>query len=376
MGLLREIAVVHPLTVPQAEAIHFTLEAFRCGQVRLREGDPGPLMKLTKELSGDSAVKAVAIVPGSACVSFQTLADGYLRDHDKDLKKATKESIKTATRGLVDAFTSIGMAEDITGHTRADLVLVREHLRTGRAVSTVNKILAKLIAILSWAEINGLIPHNYSKGLKTSKGSKSKRRGFTLAQVKAVLSKAAAYEDRKVYWICAIAATTGARIQEIMQLTKGDVMVDPDGLLSIHINEDVGIDDDADDDEDTDKSLKNESSRRRIPLVTTSAWFEDLSAFAEYVSGLEDDSAVLFPRRALRDSARQSVRDAVGDVPALVFHSFRHTMAGLLQTNEIILQTSSAIMGHSTGSITFDTYGTSMGQKTLREALEKVLPDR
>ncbi|WP_161799315.1 tyrosine-type recombinase/integrase [Pseudomonas fildesensis] len=378
---LRDIALMFPLTAPQAEAVATTLEAYRRGQLWL-QGDLKPLVKMVKDSAAADSLpppQPVAIANGQQLViatqvSFQTLSEGYLRDHDKNLKKSSKDSIQEASRALVAALEDIGLGSDVSQHTRADLVKVREILGQTRAVSTVNKLLAKLIAVLSWGEINGLISHNYSKGLKITKGAKSKRRGFTESQVDAVLAAAATHDDPKVLWICSIASVTGARIQEIIQLTKEDILFDSAGQVAVHINEGEYTSDDGDE-AGADKSIKTESSQRRIPLVNTSRWFTDLEVFVAYVKSLPPGAEV-FRRKKLVDEARLAVRAAVGDDPSLVFHSFRHTMAGLLQTNEIILQTSSAIMGHSTGSITFDTYGTSMGQKTLREALEKVLPGR
>ncbi|WP_426101422.1 tyrosine-type recombinase/integrase [Pseudomonas sp. PSPC3-3] len=376
---LRDIAIMFPLTATQAEAIATTLEAYKRGQLWL-QGDLMPLTQMAKELGVDAVPQHVAISSGPQLVvatqiSFQTLSEGYLRDHDKNLKKASKDSIQEATRAIVAALEAIGLGSDVSQHTRADLVKVREIIGQTRAISTVNKLIAKLIALLSWGEINGLIPHNYSKGLKITKGARSKRRGFTESQADAVLAAAATHEDPKVLWICSIAAVTGARIQEIVQLTKEDILFDTMGQAAVHINEGEYTGDDDGDEAGTDKSIKTESSQRRIPLVTTSSWFTDLAAFIEHVKGLPAGAEV-FHRKRLVDEARLAVRAAVGNDPALVFHSFRHTVAGLLQTNEIILQTSAAIMGHATGSITFDTYGTAMGQQTLREALEKVLPRR
>ncbi|WP_164486710.1 tyrosine-type recombinase/integrase [Pseudomonas chlororaphis] len=373
---LRELAATFPLSPAQAEAIHWTQEAYRADQMRLQQGNVEPLLRIVKALdaepvvtsSNDSSLPANPAPTEVKKVPFKALAEGYLRDHATDLKVSSRKSIEEASRALIAVFEAIGLGDDVSGHTRADLVKARELLGQGRAVSTVNKIVAKLTAILTWAELNGLIPHNYTKGLKTSKGAKSKRKGFTEAQVDAVLAQAAQYADPQVSWICSIAAVTGARIQEIMQLRKDDVVIDPlTGLLSIDINEGKGLADDG-------KSVKTENSNRRVPLVTTSKWFRELEEFKAFVQGLPEGTSKLFSKGMLVDEVRGAVRAAMGDDPSLVFHSFRHTMAGLLQTHEVILQTSAAIMGHSTGSITFDTYGTKMSQQTLRDALEKVLP--
>lgn len=99
-----------------------------------------------------------------------------------------------------------------------------------------------------------------------------------------------------------------------------------------------------------------------------------MEAFREFVKALPSDDSQVFTTRSLRLHLAKIIRMAVGDNPDLVFHSLRHTMSTLLQNGEVSLQTAAAILGHTTKSITFDTYGGNMALETLRTALEKVLP--
>lgn len=68
-----------------------------------------------------------------------------------------------------------------------------------------------------------------------------------------------------------LGAITGGRLNEISQLTVGDVQTLSSGITVIHINE-LG----------DGKSIKNKRSERLVPL-TDGAYGFDLTAFLRYV---------------------------------------------------------------------------------------------
>lgn len=370
---LTHIAATHPLDPVNTKTLQASLQLYRALQSRLH-GDPVALSKLAQgdfsDIFGATDVPQYASLSLSVqapestqAVAFQTLADAYLAEHTPNIKPNTIKNLKGVFKNLAAAFTEAGVV-DVSQHTRADLVKVKNHLSETRVVSTVNIHLTGLSTVLTWAVDNGLIRVNYSSRLKTTKGAESARKGFSLGQVETVLRIAAEHSERAL-WACALAAITGARLQEVLHLRKGDIknLKDPQ-RLAMSINE-----------ADAGKSVKNKRSIRTIPLVDTCKWF-DREAFVVFVDAMASDDERLFPMRSYPLVLGDIIRNAVGDDKTLVFHSFRHTISGLLQTNEVVGQTSAAILGHTTGLITFETYGTNMAQQTLRDALEKVLPVR
>ncbi|MCF7532775.1 tyrosine-type recombinase/integrase [Pseudomonas petrae] len=392
LNVLREFVATMPLSVKQAKTIKAAQDLFKATQRKLR-GHPEDLASIVQgyeELMGSHRATDVPQGPLSLSSSvrgpssshqvspskhsgrllsprtFKDLSETYMDEHKDNIKATTTRTYWTTMRVLTEAFEAAGVM-NLVDHSRADLVKVKQQLSEGRAVPTVNKYLTTLVTVLTWASDNGLINNNYSQRLKITKGTESDRRAFTTEQIEAVL-KVSKEARGWTQWVCALGAVTGARQQEIMQLTKEDIIESALGV-SIDINERG----------DSGKSVKNSGSERIIPLIDCK-WL-DLKGFMEFVSK-QPSGAYLF---ASKNSARKGkplvskrmmdvVRAAVGDDRALVFHSFRHSLSGLLQSNEVSLQVSAAILGHKTGSVTFDVYGTTMGQDTLRSALMKVLP--
>ncbi|WP_268796623.1 tyrosine-type recombinase/integrase [Pseudomonas huanghezhanensis] len=392
LNVLREFVATMPLSVKQAKTIKAAQDLFKATQRKLR-GHPEDLASIVQgyedlvatqgatdvpqgPLSLSSSVRGHASHPQAHPSSrpsrhlpartFKDLSETYMDEHKDNIKPTTTRTYWTTMRVLTEAFEAAGVL-NLVDHSRADLVKVKQQLTEGRAVPTVNKYLTTLVTVLTWASDNGLINNNYSQRLKITKGTESDRRAFTQEQIEEVL-KVSQGTRGWAQWVCALAAVTGARQQEIMQLTKEDIIESALGV-SIDINErgDMG------------KSVKNSGSERIIPLVDCK-WL-DLKGFMAFVSK-QPAGGYLF---ATKNSARQGkvlqttkmmgiVRAAVGDDKGLVFHSFRHSLSGLLQSNEVSLQVTAAILGHKTGSVTFDVYGTTMGQDSLRSALMKVLP--
>ncbi|GKT27198.1 site-specific integrase [Acidovorax sp. SUPP3334] len=104
--------------------------------------------------------------------------------------------------------------------------------------------------------------------VKTNARKGTIKRAFTQAELKAIFGDAyyenANYNRSYQYWVPLLGLFTGARLNEISQLQLNDVRQDDAGLWYIDITAS------ADDDEDEDtKSVKNEESRRLVPVHQT-----------------------------------------------------------------------------------------------------------
>ncbi len=172
------------------------------------------------------------------------------------------------------------------------------------------------------------------------------------------------------YWIPLLMYYTGARREEIAQLAIKDVRSDvPDGghYLSILNNEG---------EEDGNRGVKNESSRRSIPL------HEDLirRGFLIYV-GAQPKDGQLFPELKPNPNGyyganfgkrwAEYLRKQVGlQSTADPAHGFRHTFKTLCREVGIAEDVSDAITGHSGGSRVARGYG-EMPLSRMAEELKK-----
>jgi integrase len=138
------------------------------------------------------------------------------------------------------------------------------------------------------------------------------------------------------------------------------------GIVAIHINE-VG----------EGKSIKNKRSERLVPL-TDGAYGFDLAAFLRYVEACRlsgsDSLAQIGYKTAGEWANQQAIPAALGDSfgPGLVFHSMRHSLASLMQAKGVPTAYAQAVMGHASGTITFDVYGSGVPVATIAEMLTEL----
>jgi len=318
--------------------------------------------------SSPRSLKSVSDVPVSISVSapamtFEILSSLYSADRAQDQKASTQKETKIC-HGTISA--ALGEL-DMRTHSRADLVSLRDRLSDGRMPSTVNKLLIKLSAVLAWSVENGHIPKSYDKKLKLTKGLESSRRAFTQDQVgKLVAYSNTLPETSWKRWLLSLGAITGGRLNEISQLTTSDVLTLEAGIVAIHINE-AG----------EGKSIKNKRSERLVPL-TDGAYGFDLTAFLRYVEVCRrrgaDSLAQIGYKTAGEWANQQAIPAALGDSfgPGLVFHSMRHALASLMQAKGVPTAYAQALMGHASGTITFDIYGSGVPVATIAEMLKEL----
>ncbi|WDH23624.1 tyrosine-type recombinase/integrase [Pseudomonas chlororaphis] len=325
----------------------------------LHDSDSGPAGGPTSPLKpGENFPVSLSVL--APAMTFEILSGLYLADRGQDQKTSTLKETKIC-HGTIS--TALGEL-DMRTHTRADLVALRDRLSENRMPSTVNKLLVKLSVVLAWAVDNGHISKSYDKKLKLTKGLESSRKAFTQDQVgKLVTYSNTLPETSWKRWLLSLGAITGGRLNEISQLTVGDVLTLESGITAIHINE-----------QGEGKSIKNKRSERLVPL-TDGAYGFDLAAFLRYVEACKisksESLAQIGYKTAGEWANQQAIPAALGDSfgPGLVFHSMRHSLASLMQAKGVPTTHAQAVMGHASGTITFDTYGSGVPVETLAEML-------
>lgn len=361
---LDEIACTVPLNSDQAKAVMMGTRIMAAAEERTH-GSLGEIVEIIEDMKHASdvplPVSLSVLAPqgapeGSLLHTFEHLSGLYMAEHKDDLTGSTLKNLRASCNTI-----SVLLGDlDLKTHTRAHMLALRDGLKEGRKVSTVNKILTHLSTVMSWAEANAYIEKAYDKKLQILRGSDSQRKEFSPAQVTQLMdyaNKLPATDWKR--WALSIGVVSGARIGEIYQLTSKDI-IEAQGLLVMDINTNDG------------KTIKNKFSVRKVPLVAAYGLdLEALKAFAETADGK------LFKRSSsgFTSMLNQLTRDVLGTETntGLSFHSLRHSMSGRLKAAEVSLGISQEITGHSSGSITYDLYGAAgtvqLGR--MAEALKK-----
>jgi integrase len=147
------------------------------------------------------------------------------------------------------------------------------------------------------------------------------------------------------FWLPLLGIFTGARLEELSQLRCEDI-ADDDGVDTIRITN-----------EHPEQRLKNDASRRKVPIHSSLTKF----GFLDYVRSIE--SGWLFPEMITggRDDKRshyyskrftQYRREIEVYAPLVDFHSFRHTaITELIRAKKADRAVISHIVGHSTAEL-------------------------
>ncbi len=217
-----------------------------------------------------------------------------------------------------------------------------DRVKAGLSLKTIkDNDLAGIRRILGHAVANFIIPSNPAKGVtvKVGKGvTRTRSHGFTDEEAIAVLRHARDHkqgrEGRKIYaakrWVPWLCAYTGARVGEMAQLRKEDV-IEEDGYRMLHVTPDAG-------------TVKTKAERD-VPIHSH---LVDLG-FLEFVDKApkghlfldpRKDGDVLKPLGTVKNRVRDFVRQAVPNKDVQPTHGWRHrfkTIGRNLQISEYML---------------------------------------
>ncbi|OCT24006.1 integrase [Pseudomonas putida] len=349
---LREASAKLPLSVNQQRAVGKALEIIEAAQERLK-GKPGKLVEIVRDLKGESCSTPVALsVLPSEPLTFKDLSRLYMDELKDNVEASTMRGVTSDCKTIAEILGDL----DMKTHTRDDMKTLRTKLLEDRAGSTVKKMLNRLTTVMKWAVNNDYIAKALTDGLKPTKGADSSRKAFSQDQVKALMAYAKSLPvDSWQRWALSLGVIAGTRIEELRQLTKADVK-QVAGVWVIDINRNDG------------KTAKTKNALRVIPL-TEGVYGFDLQAFLEFV---EKADCRLFTLGAGQFSA--VINGTLRDVLSLkadrtqTFHSLRHSLAGALKAVATQKEISESILGHASGSISYDLYGAGSAVEVQRMA--------
>jgi integrase len=174
-------------------------------------------------------------------------------------------------------------------------------------------------------------------------------------------------------WVALVALYTGARLEEICQLTTADIREEGANGATVWV---IDIHNGG------ENNLKNESAQRLIPIHTKLARL----GFLDYVKQLP--TGPLFPGLTRRKAKGNKLGARVGELfrkklialgmkrKGLDFHSLRHTVIKVLDNvrPEIPERDIQRVVGHMVEGVTFGVYGEGE-LKNLAAAVEHIVYD-
>ncbi|WP_081135687.1 tyrosine-type recombinase/integrase [Halomonas sp. BC2] len=202
---------------------------------------------------------------------------------------------------------------------------------------------------------NPFLGHELPNDKKKGKKKEEKRLAFKTEEVKKLYEFAISKRKHQVAYAIKIAGLTGCRIEEICRLTKNHIVAE-NGVLSLYIEEG-----------------KTDASIRKIPIHPSLK-----SLIDQLVKNADDGGYLIHSSGGNQYGIRSdSISKAFGRIKRdlgydtrYVFHSIRKTVITSLQHNDVKPLVIASIVGHETGTVTFDIYSEGASAKQKRDAIE------
>ncbi len=307
---------------------------------------------------------------------FSEVVKKYMAEH-----RHAPRTAKPLEAELQKFITAIGGDRSISAITKAEGRTYKEHLLNERklGLQTVSKHLSSLAGLFRWAIGQGYVTEgsNPFTGLapnkKVVRKEMLKRRPYTDEELLKIFGSKEFIKQRERnpsrYWVCLLLLFQICRREEAAQLALVDIQ-EEDGIPFIRISDDPKL----------EQNLKNEGSRRRVPLHSSLLQL----GFMAYVERIKQGGHVrLFPdlkkgHNGFSDPvgkwwSRLATKCGVTD-PAVVLHSLRHGGITKLHAAGVSREVVEILAGHSAENVHGRVYvhREKLPLSLLREGLEKL----
>lgn len=257
--------------------------------------------------------------------------------------------------------------------------------------TNVNAYISRFAAVLNWATTEEFIARNPAKGLRWAEQTRpqDRRKPFDLKQLQRIFrapvytgcldegrgyaTPGPMYPRGAKFWVPLLGLYSGARLNELCQADVADIQT-IDGVHCLIISAESA-------NGKTDKSLKNSSSTRVIPIhpvlldLGFMAFVERKRAesagklFAEIPAGVLGYRSIAFSRWFARFLMR-----AGANGPTTCYHSFRHCFRDAARNARIDRDIMLTLGGWTTGgqSEAADQYGKGYHPTVLFEAISAI----
>jgi len=323
--------------------------------------------------------RLVADPTKAQALTFDRLLEGWARDHGWEIAADPMPRVLYDRKRTMERLAEFLGHRDADAVTKADVVRWKEDMQErGLKVPTIRNDISEMSAIWKGA----LRQDKLSQGINPFDGvapPKPKRqtqgrRAFTDAEAVQILT-AARLNSGYMRWLPWVCCLTGARLSEVCQGTREDVM-EIDGVVVLRIH------DEGTDDHGGVQSVKNADSRRLVPLHPALI----SEGFLDYVQALPARSP-LFPdakpdklfglrsTNAGKKISRWLKADLeIGDQRISPNHSWRHWFIDACRKVTMNAEVRSALTGHSAARDESANYGDGMKSmvQVLAENIAKV----
>lgn len=291
--------------------------------------------------------------------SLEDIVSEYLSARQDELSKRSITSVKTATNNFI----KYGATLECLTDKRRIKTLQEAMLSDGKQPNSINLYTRQISALCTWLDETyspsdlGLSVPVLAKGnipmismKKVTDEHKAKVNQKEIAQLELIEMNDPDYaghpqnvvsrlQDRKDKVLFSLMASTGARVNEIAQLTAADVQCDPqrEGVLWLSINDNDG------------KDVKTKAAIRTVPVTQKSCPWVSLSDILEHFSDKPNGDSGLAER--LR-------RKGYIGIEGISNHSYRHRFIGIAKMLGLDSSVRDSITGHQeVGSVGDIYYG-------------------
>ncbi len=287
----------------------------------------------------------------------------------KEITKIRRKEAESVRKLLNDLPSNISKHKELRGLT--PLRAIKANKKLGKPLLNAESIkyyIHKCSSFFEWAVINEYTDINPFKGfrLKTTFKASEAKNAYSSSELKKLFSTSLHAQESSLhhfkFWLPIIASVTGARLNEICQLYKDDI-IQVDGIWCFNIS-----------DKHNGQKLKNINSHRIIPIhskLIELGFLEMLPLIA---------GKRLFPDLELkRDGYGTSAsrwfgrfKTKLGFSKGHDFHSFRHTVANELKQLAVPQERTASILGHAQQGITYERYGKGFTVEVLKQTIESI----
>lgn len=236
------------------------------------------------------------------------------------------------------------------------------------SIATYNNYIKNLSAFFHFAMEQGHVEENVFSRMRIKQSVKVNtfRSPFSSDDLLMIL-QATSSEVGYKYWLPRLGVLTGARLNELCQLYREDIVM-VRGLPCIHFRA-----------AREDQRMKSLHSVRVIPLHSRLIQI----GFLDYIDGACDGCRI-FPELRYHEKHGYSgqpskwfsrLRDGLGindDKGRKDFHSYRHTVANTLKQRGYAESLIGGLLGHATGGVTYERYGKEYKPEALKDVVESI----
>lgn len=300
----------------------------------------------------------------------RTTLDNLIEHWERERKPNSKTVAKMKVAAL--EFNLLHKDPDVSVITRPMVIAFRtDLLGKGKAKGTVDDRTSNIGTLLALAMDHGIVAANVAAraALPPDKLATKARIGYTAEQADVVMSGTEQYQDSHParYWIPRLARWTGARLNELHQLRRGDLMK-RDGIRGITII------DEGEHAEGVPMRMKNAASRRWVPLHPALADFwtwataqpeGPLFPAVPDKHGIVSTEFSKWYGRTIR--GKWSITDK-----RVTFHGWRHSFADMCRAAGVQDSVRYALMGHAEGGAAGGYGSGELPPRVLAEAIGKL----